>query len=384
MTTTSIFTATTSPQRTSAYIDATADPVIDALPLVRTTRRFALDSLLPQALASDLDGVPDSHITALRDLGTLNHTAPSEHGGRGVGPGVDRRIGEWIAYGDLNTWLVWAQHAGAVPRLAALEASGHKLGPLAVRALRGEILLGAGLSDPRGFPKRYINAKRVPDGWVFDGIISWVSGWGLNDALTVAAVEPESGTVVTGIFPVGEHSVGHELDIQAVRGSRTWRVELRSAHVPDAETLSTQPWEEWNRADQAKSGDAHSGLFGLTFRLLDELNDSPDAQTRAVAEAWVSRVVQIRDDAYRLSDETRASGTPGHLAAERGQAKQAALDTLEALSRGLLVSRAGSGLLASDSAQLYARAALFLRVQSQTSTARSRQLRRLADLARLS
>jgi hypothetical protein len=372
----------TSPQRTPAYIDAAADPEIDALPLVWTTRRFALDSLLPQALANDLDGIPGTHITALRGLGALNHAAPRGHGGWGAELDVDQRIGEWIAYGDLNTWLVWAQHAGSVLRLAELGADGRELGPLAVRALRGEILLGAGLSDLRGYPKRYISAHRVPGGWVFDGTISWVSGWGLNDALTVAAVEAESGTVVTGILPVGEHTVGCELDLQSVRGSRTWRVELRGAPVPEAEVFSAEPWEKWDLADQAKTGDAHSGLFGLTFRLLDELNDSPDAQTRAVATAWAHRVAQVRDDAYQLSNQARASKTLGHLAAERRQVKQAALDTVETLSRALLVSRAGRGLIASDSAQFYARAALFLRVQSQTSTARSRQLRQLADLAR--
>jgi hypothetical protein len=372
----------TSPQRTPAYFDAAADPEIDALPLVWATRRFALDSLLPQALSSDVDGVPGTHITTLRGLGVLSHAAPREHGGWGAGLEVDRRIGEWIAYGDLNTWLVWAQHAGSVLRLAELAAAGRELGPLAVAALRGEILLGAGLSDLRGFPRRYISARRVPGGWVLDGTISWVSGWGLNDALTVAAVEAESATVVMGILPVGQHTVGYELDLPSVRGSRTWRVELRGAPVPDAEVFSTEPWEKWNLADQAKTGDAHSGLFGLTFRLLDELGDSPDAQARAVATAWAPQVTRVRDDAYRLSDEARASKTPGHLAAERGQLKLAALDTVESLSRALLVSRAGRGLTASDSAQLHARAALFLRVQSQTSTARSRQLRQLADLAR--
>lgn len=352
----------------------------DEAPVVERVRAYALEELAPRVLETDRVGVAPEHIARLRALGALTHAVPAEHGGLGSPPETDRRVQEWIAYGDLNVWLVWTQHVTALPRLLSSGADRGGLGPLGLRAVRGEALLGAGLSDVRGFPARFIRATRTDGGWVFDGAISWVSGWGLNEILHVAAVEPETATVVIGLLPVGPATVGTELGLQAVRGSRTWRVELNGARVDDADVLTTLPWSAWNATDQANSGDANAGLFGSTLRVLDELA-AEDDEARRVAEAWLPRVVALRERAYRLTDENRESDVLGHLADERARTKQQALDALQAATDALSTARAGRGLIADDTAQLHARAALFLRVQSQTRSTRERRLRHLAGLA---
>jgi hypothetical protein len=70
--------------------------------------------------------------------------------------------------------------------------------PRVVAELLGghEILVGAGVGDLRAHPERYLRATRADDGWRFDGTNSWVSGWGLNSALLIAAVEARSEQAV--------------------------------------------------------------------------------------------------------------------------------------------------------------------------------------------
>ncbi|MFK4761524.1 acyl-CoA dehydrogenase family protein [Microbacterium sp. ZW T5_45] len=353
---------------------------LDEHPFVAEVRAHALEVLAPNATRTDAHGVTVEGIEQLRALGALRHSVPVADGGLGLDAGVDRRVQEWIAYGDLNTWLVWTQHATSLPRLLALGAERGGLGPLGRSTVRGEALLGAGLSDVRGFPDRFVRAERTASGWRLDGAISWVSGWGLNSVLHVAAVEPETATVVIGLIPVDERTVGTPLDLQAARGSRTWRVELRGAELAEDEVLTTLPWSDWNAADLANSGDAHAGLFGLVFRVLDELVEE-GGDAHAVADAWAPVVHELRERAYGLTDANRASGILGHLAEERADTKQRAIDALDAVTDALLTARAGRGLVGDDTAQLHARAALFLRVQSQTRTARSRRLGVLAARA---
>lgn len=354
------------------WADIETDPFLTAI------REYALETLAPNVTRTDRHGVSTEDIEQLRALGALNYSASKGERGLGTNADIDRRAQEWVAYGDLNTWLVWTQHVSSLPRLLTLGNERGGLGALGQLVLRGEALLGAGLSDVRGFPDRFIRATRSGTGWILDGTISWVSGWGLNTILHVAAVEAETATVVIGLLPVDEHTIGTELELQAVRGSRTWRVELRGAILTEENVLTTLPWSEWNAVDQANSGDAHPGLFGLTFRVIHELLEE-DAEARDTALAWVPIVQDLRARAYRLTDENRASGVLGHRAEDRADTKLRALEALDALTDALLTVRAGRGLVADDTAQLHARAALFLRVQSQTRAARSRRLRHLAS-----
>ncbi|MFF2083934.1 acyl-CoA dehydrogenase family protein [Nocardia sp. NPDC058176] len=347
--------------------------------LVARVEQYAEEVLRPAALRTDREGVAPERIDELRALGLLNHLAPPEFGGLAIDRDTDRRVHETIAGACFNTWLVWAQHAPLAGRIAAARAQGVPVSPLAERILRGELLLGAGVSDVRHFPERYISARKAADGWLFDGTISWVSGWGLNAALTVAAVEPDTDTVVTALVPVGDglHSDG-PLDLGAVGGSRTARVRLDAVFVSEANVLSTQSLDEARYADIGTASDARAHHFGLAETVLAELERSDRPETRAVAATWRPRVAEIRATAYALADEALAAGGGPHRLDERLATKVASGEALSAITRALLISRSGRGLSGDDTAQLHARSALFLLVQGQTADVRRAQLAQLA------
>lgn len=356
-----------------------ADAVIaaDDHPLARRVRDYAATELSPTALRTDRDGVTAQRIEQLRELGLLNHLAPEVYGGRAVDRATDRRLHEIVAGACFNTWLVWAQHGPLAGRIAGREAD-HPLPPLFERVLRGEILLGAGISDVRRFPDRYVAATRVEGGWTFAGTISWVSGWGLNSALTVAAVQAETETVVTALVLVGERTRARPLDLRAVAGSRTERVVLDHVFVPDAHVLGTQTVDAWRRDDIGTASDARPHHFGLAATVLRELDESDEPAVRAVAATWRPRIAGIRSRAYALADEAAAAGGGPHRVAERLATKAASGEALSTITRALIVARSGRSLAGDDTAQLYARSALFVLVQGQTADVRAAQLGLLA------
>ncbi|NEA30643.1 acyl-CoA dehydrogenase family protein [Streptomyces sp. SID13031] len=353
-------------------------------PLVARIEEYATDVLRPRALETDRTGVSEQTVRDLARMGALNHLAPAEYGGADLDRAADRRLHELIAAGCYNTWLVWAQHAPQVARIRqAVEQPGSSFDPeLAGRVLRGEALLGVALSDVRRYPDRYIAARRTGDGWVFEGTISWVSGWGLNQWIGVAGVDngdPGRPRVVYALLPIGAGAVGTPLRLSAATGSRTERVTLTGVKVPESHVIAVQDLDAWRTADVAGAADARAHHFGLAATVLDELRASPHPAAQKVAEVWAPRIAQIRQQAYSLTDEVAAAGPGAPLRVEERVVLKVAIgEALGTLTRALLISRAGRGLVDDDTAQLHARSALFLLVQGQTPGVREAQLRSLA------
>lgn len=364
----------------AASSPADAVTYADADPFVARVKAHADTVLRPGALRTDRDGVSATHVSQLTGLGLLNHSAPAEFGGAAIGRAGDRRLHEIIAGACFNTWLVWAQHAPMVGRLASEFHKGAELSGLSRDVLAGRLLLGAAISDVRRFPHSFIAATRTGDGWTFSGTISWVSGWGLNTMLVVAAVEASTLTVVTAFVPVGDRVRATHLELGAVGGSRTERVTLHDVFVPASEVILTQSLTDWRTEDLATAGDTRPQYFGLAATVLDELEQAAHPGAGRVAEVWRPRIDALRADAYALADEAGAAGKERHRISERVAIKVAVGEALGTVTRALVVARSGRGITLDDTAQLHARSALFLLVQGQSADVRDAQLARLAGI----
>lgn len=355
---------------------AAAVDAADAHPLVDAARTYAEEVLRPHALRRDLDGVDGAVIDDLRRIGLLGAPGPDARS-----PAVTRRLHEVVSGACFNTWLVWAQHSAQVARLDELvrsrRAQGLAVGPLTTRAVSGEVLLGAGVSDVRRYPRGHVAATRTPTGWRFDGTLSWVSGHGLNEAIGVDAVDATSGTVISAIVPAAGLRT-EALGLAAVAGSHTDRVHLDGIELADDEIVAVLDLDAWRRRDLGVASDARSHHFGLAQTVLAEL--AADDHGRGVAEAWAPQIAEIRATAYALADASLEHG-PEHRLEERLATKVASADALGVLTRALLAARSGRGLASDDTAQLHARSALFVLVQGQTTAVKAAQLDHHARLA---
>ena len=240
------------------------------------------------------------------------------------------------------------------------------------------MLLGAGISDVRRYPHSFIAATPTADGWRFTGTISWVSGWGLNSMLVVAAVDAATETVITAFVPTsGALRVDH-LELAAVGGSRTERITLDDVAVPASSVISTQTLSNWRAEDLGTTGDTRPHYFGLAATVLEELDDAAPAGARRVAQIWRPRIEELRASAYGLADEATAIGDVRHRLSERVATKAAVCEALATLTRALVVARSGRAISRQDTAQLHARSALFLLVQGQSEGVRDAQLAAIA------
>ena len=359
---------------------APADAVnaADGEPFIAGAKAYADSVLRPAALQTDRHGVTSEGVSELARLGLLNHTAPAEFGGAAIGRAGDRRLHEIIAGSCFNTWLVWAQHAPMVGRLVLEHHEGAELTDLSRDVLAGRLLLGAAISDVRRFPHSFIEATRTGGGWTFSGTISWVSGWGLNTVLVVAAVEASTQTVVTAFVPVGDRVGVAHLELGAVGGSRTERVTLDDVFVPSSDVILVQSLTDWRKEDLGTAGDARPQYFGLAATVLEELDASRHRGARRVARVWRPRIEALRADAYGLADEAKATTDERHRISERVATKVATGEALGTITRALIVARSGRGISLDDTAQLHARSALFLLVQGQSADVRDAQLANLA------
>jgi hypothetical protein len=117
--------------------------------------------------------------------------------------------------------------------------------------------------------------------------------------------------------------------------------------------------------------------FGLSEAVLEELRAESHPLAEEVAEAWGPRIAELRRDAYELAS-LAAAGAPLDHVDERVAIKVEVGEALEALTRALVVVRSGRGIVGDDTAQLYARNALFVLVQGQTAWVKDAQLISLA------
>ncbi|MFC3243784.1 hypothetical protein ACFOJ6_17260 [Gordonia humi] len=183
---------------------------------------------------------------------------------------------------------------------------------------------------------------------------------------------------MTAIVPVSGRMTASPLDLHAAHGSRTERVRIDDVFVPDDSVLDVEPLADWNVVDRASASDARAHHFGVAAAILRELSDESNPRAVDVAAVWRPRLTRLRAAAYRLSDEAASRGDIAYRVAERLATRVAVGEALATISRALVITRAGRGLAADDTAQLHARNALFVLVQGQRSDIRDAQLAQLA------
>jgi alkylation response protein AidB-like acyl-CoA dehydrogenase len=224
--------------------------------------RLAEDVFLPAATEVDrADRVPESHLDKLKQLGFYGVSAPPQFGG--VGMEDMATVGyvlEMLASGCLSTTLVWMQHHGALQGVAASETPGLRECWLP-GLLSGDVRAGIALAGLRPGAAS-MRARRVADGYVLDGEVPWVSGWGMIDVVQVGARDDNGDACFTLVDAVASPSLeGTIQDLTALRASRTAVLRFREHLVPSDRLMYSQPYESWNAAEA--SGMTVNGFLAL-------------------------------------------------------------------------------------------------------------------------
>lgn len=204
--------------------------------VIASARRVADDVLASAAAATDASGVlPPANLDALAEAGLY-----------ALGSGDESFLDvcaamELLADACLATTFVWVQHVGTLLAVASTENDALRAGwlePLRAGERRaGAAFSGAALPSPPT-----LHARRDGDGWHFDGVAPWITGWGHIDVMHAAA-RSEDGRVVWALVEAREQPglAIERLALIAVDASATVRGRFDALYVPDARVTAVAP-----------------------------------------------------------------------------------------------------------------------------------------------
>ncbi|MFI6466150.1 acyl-CoA dehydrogenase family protein [Streptomyces sp. NPDC050538] len=336
--------------------------------LVSRARHLADDLLAPHAEQVDQEGVPASHIEAIKQSGLLGVSAPVAYDGSAAPGAVARETAEILAGACCSTWFVQTQHHTPVLTLtkSELPVRDRLLGPLA----RGELMSGVAYAHLRAHPRIPVRVTREQGGWRFDGTVPWYTGWGLNDVMLLAGVTDADEALFA--FTEAREQEGLRpsapMRLAALTASRTVSLELDGLWLPEDAVALRVPYAEWAKTDRPKPTNASPAVFGVTEAALALLDEDTSGPIRA-------RLDDVREQAYALAEHP----VPHEYLEERLSLRTQAYEVLMAATTAAVVAGGGRSLSLTNRAQRLAREALFLLVQGQTAESRRAHLKALAD-----
>jgi len=282
--------------------------------------------------------VPRRLLDALADQGLYGLTGPADAGGLDAEPATAARVSEEHAAGDLSTAFVWLQHLGVVSTVARAAYPG--LAELCAGRLRAGVALQAAT---RPGPAA-VTVRADAGGFVVDGDVPWVTGWGLVDVVLLAA---RDGGDVVHLFWTdaveGPALTAVPQDLVAVTASSTVQLHVRGLRLPADRLVATVPLADWQAGDAAglrPNGSLALGVVARCARLA----------TGPLADALTAELDTVRT---RLDAATPAELPPARAAAAALAARA---------TTALVVATGSSAIAAASPVARLAREALFLQV----------------------
>ncbi len=203
---------------------------------IDTIKSFLITEVQKNVNAIDNDS--NELFLALRGLGNLDVLAlrlPRAWGGKEVEEVEYGIFQELVARYSGALAFLQTQHQSAVGML--VNSSNSELqSKYLPRVSKGEVLLGVGFSQLRREGTPLISAFKVDGGYILNGVVPWVTGWGVFHEFIVAASLPD-GSALFGMAPFlekflpqrhGEHRgeirVGAVADLAAIPSTNTVEV----------------------------------------------------------------------------------------------------------------------------------------------------------------
>lgn len=277
---------------------------------------------------------------------------PVDAGGLDADFGTTCEAVETLASGCLTSAFVLVQHFGGLRAAAASAnpAMAEWVGPLCTGERRAGLALGGAAPGPPA-----LRAHEREEGWTFEGVAPFVSGWGRTDVMHAAGRTPD-GRLVWALVDATQSATltVERLRLVALNATATVRATFRDHVVPAERVTSIGPYAEGPTPPEVLR--IHAALaLGVVARCSRLMGPSPLDGERD----------RIRAELDRLD--------PATIQAARADAGELALRA----SCALAVGTGSRSLLTEDHAQLLVRDALFALVYALRPGSHDRALQRL-------
>lgn len=278
-------------------------PVTDVI--ARATH-LADELLFPAALATDAaERVPEAHLEALAAAGLFALRGPASAGGLDLDQPAFSSVVEQLASGCLATTFVWLQHHSAVQALA--HSDNHALAaawlpPLCAGHRRAGLALQAALRPGPAL----LQASAVPGGFLLDGSVPWVTGWGLIHGLYGIARSADPHSVAFLIEARDSHTLkSSPQHLVATNASASVALLFQRHFVPHEHIVSVQPYVPLPAHDGGGRSNGSLAL-GVARRACHLIGNTPlwaelDAHRHHLDTANESSMAEARAHAVELA-----------------------------------------------------------------------------------
>jgi alkylation response protein AidB-like acyl-CoA dehydrogenase len=361
----------------------------DLLAASERARSLADVVLFPAAQATDRAAlVPSANIEALRGAALLGLQGPaSVPGGLGASHVTARPVFEAVAGGCGATAFVWAQHHGAVRRVAG--GDGPARDAWLPRLCDGSTLAGIGFAYLRRPGPPAVRAERTVRGWRIDGEAPWITGWGLIDVLVVMARVADGAVVTAVVDRLGEQvalRAGPPQALAVMGATGTVALGFDGLEVSDDDVVGVQSDDSWRRRDRAGSALPPAAPLGIAGRAIGLLGDRrSDQSVGTVAASLAGELDDRRTAADLVAEAIAGSMADGgaideDLVVAGATERDRGLDLARRATDALVAASGGGAMSLEHPAQRLSREATFYLIQAQTADLRAASLTRARRL----
>ena len=312
---------------------------------------------------------PGDQLEWLADVGVLGWVIPAEFGGGGISA-EDLTLGyKSLAAACLTTTFVLTQRNGACQRIAGAEQDTLKT-ELLPGLCSAETFATVGVShlttSRQYLRKPAVAVTETDSGFLFNGVIPWVTGAKFADEIVTGGTCPDGRQVLAVIPTVAEGvTVEQPPRLLALNASQTGAVRLENVEI-DRRWLIAGPIE--NVMKLGKGGGTGSlttsalavgTAEGALRRLKVEADNRPDLVE--IYEPLNAECIAIFDDMMSaVRSDTAASDSPPSAESIRRRANSLVLRAAQAY----LAASKGAGFVAGHPAERAVREAMFFLVWS--------------------
>ena len=336
--------------------------------------------LRPRAEANDrAEGPPLENIRLLAEAGLLGFTTPARYGGLGATGAHLRRFTELLAAACGVTTFVQGQHQSAALLIAGGENDDLKRELLPGMA-SGKVMCGVAFSHVRRGGDPTLEVTEQYNGFRFDGVAPWVTGWGVMQEVVLAGTLPDRQILfaVAPLTPDTSMSVSPPMQLCAMAASGTVSIRFHGFHIPKERYLKTISPEQMAKNDLEAILGVTAQPFGVARASIDLLRANG---IREKKQESVAAAIALENRLNRLRDEVEAwapkSSDP--------RFKECALELrARAIEHGVrcahaaLASSGGRGNSLDHPAQRLFREAMFYTLTAQTPDVQRSTVRRIA------
>ena len=234
--------------------------------ILTTIHNYLQEIVAPQA--AQIDRNPETLKQVLLGMGARSLLAlrvPQSFGGAGFKEIDYRHFQILIARYSGALAFLQTQHQSAGSMLAASnnqELKQHYLPHMST----GEKLVGVGFSQLRRPGNPLMKAQEVEGGYLLEGKVPWITGWGFFDNFIIGATLPD-GREIYGILPLQQQETeglitfSSPLELIAMNSTNTVSAEIKKWLLPNDRVVSIKPAGSIH--ERSKKNVLHHGFYAL-------------------------------------------------------------------------------------------------------------------------